>query len=287
MHLIVLLTIFAVAWGLRYTWAGTDRVSWIDRWQRTLAIFLLPPLLLFTSAIAIIWMGPHGRMVWVGNDWLSYCVGIGFLGFAALSWLKLAGSGWQMLSQIRTYPTTELNGKSVRILDLPTPYSAQIGFWEPELVVTQGLLDTLSTAHLEAVLAHEQAHYRYRDTWCFFWLGWLHQMTTWLPQTEAIWQELLMLRELRADRWASIQTDPLLVAEALLSIVQNTPIFPDNICAAFSQTAPADRLTQRIEALLDRIEINGNNQIEPSQNLAAWAWLLVAVLPLLAVPFHS
>jgi Zn-dependent protease with chaperone function len=287
MHLIVLLTIFAVAWGLRYTWAGTDAATWIDRWQRTLAIFLLPPLLLFTSAIAIIWMGPHGRMVWVGNDWLSYCLAIGFLGCAAFSWLDLAHSGWQMLLQVRTYPTTKLSGKSVRILNLPTPYSAQIGFWEPELVITQGLLDTLDTAHLEAVLAHEQAHYRYRDTWCFFWLGWLRQMTTWLPQTEAIWQELLMLRELRADRWASVQTDPLLVAEALLSIVQNTPIFSDNICAAFSQTTPADRLTQRIEALLDRAEPNCNANIEPSYNLSAWRWLLVAVLPLLAIPFHT
>jgi Zn-dependent protease with chaperone function len=285
MHLIVLMAILTIAWLLRYTWSAIDRHN--HRWQTTLVIFLCPPLSLFTSAIAIVWMGPHGRMVWVGNDWLSYDLAIGFLGFAALYFLKLASSGWHMCQQVRTYPTTELNGKSVRILDLPTPYSAQIGFWEPELVITKGLLDTLSPEQLAAVLAHEQAHYLYRDTWCFFWLGWLRQMTGWLPHTEAIWQELLMFRELRADRWAADRTEPLLVAEALLAIVQNTPIFTENICAAFSQIAPADRLNQRIEALLDRPESHPSDRVEPSHYLSTWTWLLISLLPLLAVPFHT
>ena len=294
MHLIVSIAILALAWRLRYTWSETG-ASWSQRWDRTLAIFLLPPLLLFTSAIAIILMGPHGRMVWVGNDWLSYDLAIGFLGFAALYWFKLARSGWLMLQQVRTYPTTELDGNSVRLLNLATPYIAQIGFWEPELVISQTLIDTLETAHLEAVLAHEQAHYHYRDTYCFFWLGWVRQITTWLPQTESMWQELLVLRELRADRWAADRTDPLLVAEALLLVVQNTSTFTENFCAAFSQMAPADRLDRRIEALLaileppldDRVGGTEPQHQQHQQNRSAWVWLLLALLPLLAVPFHT
>ncbi len=280
MHSIVLFCIFGLAWCLRFTWTEIAHTTWSQRWERTMTLFLLPPLLLFTSAIAIIWMGPHGRMVWVGNDWLSYDLAIGFLGFALLYWCKLAGSGWQMLKQVRTYPIVNLNCHNVRLLDLSTPYSAQIGFWEPELVITQGLLDTLATKHLAAVLAHEQAHYRYRDTWCFFWLGWVRQITQWLPQTESMWQELLMLRELRADRWASAQTDPLLVAEALLSIVQSTPVFPEYLSAAFSQMTATNRLDLRIEALLTT-----SDPIERPSNWS-WAWLLLALLPLLAIPFH-
>ncbi|WP_373540508.1 M56 family metallopeptidase [Chamaesiphon sp.] len=288
MHLVVLFTIFALAWGLRYTWSATAAVTWNERWERSLTIFVLPPLLLFTSAIAIIWMGPHGRMVWIGNDWVSYDMAIGCLGFATLYWLKLAHSGWLLLQQVRTYPTTELGGKRVRLLELPMLYSAQIGFWEPELVITQVLLDTLDTEHLAAVLAHEQAHYHYRDTYYFFWLGWVRQLTKWLPQTEAIWQELLALRELRADRWASDLTDPLLVAEALLLVVQNTPAFTD-VCAAFSQMAPADRLDRRIEALLaiSTPQLAAPDGHHRPQYLSAWIWLLLALLPLLAVPFHS
>jgi Zn-dependent protease with chaperone function len=285
MHLIVLVCIFGLAWGLRSTWSD-PQATWLDdpqqQMERTLAVFLFPPLLLFTTAIAIIWMGPHGRMVWMGNDWFSYDLAIGFLGVAALYWFKLAGSGWRMRQQVRTYPTIKLGENSVRLVDLPMLYSAQIGFWQPELVITQSLLDTLSPEHLAAVLAHEQAHYQYRDTWCFFWLGWVRQITTWLPQTEAIWQELLVLRELRADRWASDRTDPLLVAEALLLVVQSKSVFTENICAAFSQLAPIDRLDRRIEALLSNVEYRDRHT-----NLYIWTWLSIAFLPLLAVPFHQ
>jgi Zn-dependent protease with chaperone function len=282
MHLLVLVAILTIAWLLRYTRSATDLHN--TDWQTTLIIFLLPPLLLLASASAIIWMGPHGRMVWMGNDWLSYDLAIGFLGYAIVNLLVLASSGWQMLHQIRSYPIVVLGDRYVRLLDLATPYSAQIGFWEPELVITQGLLDTLAAEQLEAVLAHEQAHYHYRDTWCFFWLGWLRQMTGWLPQTDAIWQELIMLRELRADRWAADRTDPLLVAEALLAIVQNTSIFAENICAAFSQTATANRLTQRITALLDRPAPTPENL---KSHQKTWAWLLLALVPFLAIPFHN
>ncbi len=289
MHLIFLFAIFALAWGLRYNWIVDDRATWNHRWEWTISIFLLSPLLLLTTSISIILMGPHGRMVWVGNDWLSYALAIGCLGGAGLSLLKLTYSGWQLLELIRTYPIAKLGGTQVRLLDLPTPYIAQIGFWQPELVATQSLLNSLDSEHLAAVLAHEQAHYRYRDTWYFFWLGWFRQMAIWLPQTEAMWQELLVLRELRADRWASKQTDPLLVAEALLLVVQNTSVFTENFCTEFSQITPVDRLTQRIDALVEISELKH----PPTQRLRTitdfWSWgcLPIGVLPLLAVLFHQ
>jgi hypothetical protein len=98
-----------------------------------------------------------------------------------------------------------------------------------------------------------------------------------------------VLRELRADRWASRQTDPLLVAEALLLVVQNASIFTENFCTAFSQIAPVDRLNQRIDAL---VAIAGS-PIDPATSkrqqppdLYSWLWLLIAFIPLLAVPFH-
>lgn len=289
MHLVVLFAIFGLAWGLRYTWAETTNTTWIERWNLTLSKFLLPPLLLFTTSIAIIWMGPHGRMVWVGNDWLSYNLAIGCLGVAGLYLLKLTCSGWQVLQHVRTYPTTKLGEKKVRIINLSTPYIAQIGFWQPELILTQGLLDNLDTGHLAAVLAHEQAHYRYRDTWHFFWLGWVRQITVWLPQTEAMWQELLVLRELRADRWASKQTDPLLVAEALLLVVQNTLIFTESFCTGFSQIAPADRLTQRIDALLEISEFTNvsTQRLRKPTDFWVWGWLVLGFVPLLTVLFHQ
>jgi Zn-dependent protease with chaperone function len=278
----MLLTIVSLAYTLRYTWVDNAADSWHRQWHRVLLLFLLPPLLLLTSAIAIVWMGPHGQMVWEQEGWLSYLLAIGFLGLAAGNWLQLASQGLRLVQQIRTYPVTKMSGHPVRVLNLPTAYIAQIGFWEPELVITQGLLALLDNDHLAAVIAHEQAHYQYRDTFCFFWLGWIRQLTAWLPQTEVIWQELLILREIRADRWASQQTDPLLVAEALFLVVQNTAVFADNIGVTFSQLAPSHRLNQRIDALLSTAESPVDR---PSPY--SWVWLLLAFLPLLVIPFHN
>jgi Zn-dependent protease with chaperone function len=280
MHLTMFVGILGLAWGLRYAWSQMTIDRWRVRWHCTMTLFLLPPLLLFTTAIAVIWMGPQGRMLGVWEGWVSYVLSLGLLGLALLCLLEQTWGAWQILHRVRAYPLVDVDGIPIRLLDLDTPYLAQIGWWQPELVISQGFIIALDLEHRAAALAHERAHYYYRDTFYFFWLGWVRQITVWLPQTESMWQELLILREIRADVWASAQTDPLLVAETLLLVVQNTPIFPDNLCAAFSQMTSASRLDRRIEAIL--------TTTEPIERLKiwSWAWLLFALLPLLAIPFH-
>jgi Zn-dependent protease with chaperone function len=280
MHLILCCGSLVLAWGLRLISHRCELDAWHLRWQRTMTLFLLPPLILVTTAIAVIWMGPQGAMVGVWEGWVTYFLALAGVGFALYKLLQLTGEGWHTLDRIRIYPRGDVNGYPVRLLDLPHPYSAQIGFWQPELVISQGLLTTLTPEHLAAVLAHERAHYYYRDTFCFFWWGWVRQITAWLPATEILWQELLMLREIRADRWASAQTDPLLVAEAILQVVREFPLFTDNVCAPLGQMTCTHRLTQRIEALLA--------SPEPIERLDfwSWAWFAIALLPLCTVPFH-
>jgi Zn-dependent protease with chaperone function len=143
--------------------------------------------------------------------------------------------------------------------------------------VSQGLCQLLDAEHLQAVLLHEQAHSYYRDTFWGFWLGWLRRLTAWLPHTEALWQELLFLRELRADHWAAQQSDPLLLAEALLSVV-SMPVAPE-LGTALKPEAVNQRLAQRIEALLQPPE---------DTPIDRWRWVNLAwvLLPLLVIPFH-
>jgi Zn-dependent protease with chaperone function len=236
----------------------------------------------------------------LGLGWLSYGLVIGFLGWAGLGWLWFYWQGQRTLQQIRAYPQTYLQGQPLRILELPLPYSAQVGFWQPELVISQSLLATMDAAHLRAILLHEQAHHHYRDTFWFFWLGWVKRLCPWLPQSESLWQELLLLRELRADRWAAQHTDALLLAEALLQMVSsaaglsepvlndpvlNDPVLNDNVCAAFSSSAPPSRLMQRIDALFTELESPPHPESQPVSRLASW--LLLALLPLAAIPFHN
>lgn len=281
MHLLMILIALGVAIGLRLI-GSEPSGSWRERWQRALALFLFPPLLLLTTLLAVLGMGPQGKMAGLQASWFSYGLSLTLLGLTGFACLKLAWEGWRSVRQVRTYPQRDLGGRLGRVLNTTVLFSAQIGFWQPELVVSQGLLQTLDPAHLEAVLAHEQGHHYYRDTFWFFWLGWVRTCTAWLPYSEALWQELLVLRELRADYWAAQQVDPLLLAESLLQVV-SAPLLPsESFCAAFSCVAPRSRLVERINALLAD-ETESLHQPSPW----SWTWVLLTLLPLVAVPFHT
>jgi Zn-dependent protease with chaperone function len=289
-HLLMLGTGWGIALLLRLQWLSDRSTNWSDRWNITLLQFLLPPLLLITTAIALLWMGPIGQMVHGWQGWLTYGWAIGFL-------LLLLFTGWQLLSEalrsaqrIRQYPITavpKINSpanspaQAARLIPLELPFIAQIGLWQPQLVISQGLLSLLEPQHLEAVLVHEAAHQHYRDTFWFFWLGWLRRCSCYLPNTEALWQELLLLREMRADRWAAQMVNPLLLAEALF-IVVSAPVKME-YAAAFNGETALDRLDERINALL------APPVAPPAIAPLAWQTItitLLSLLPLLVIPFH-
>jgi len=285
MHLLMILSAFGLAWSCRYfgyRWldAKIEESSWAQRWQIALLVLLWPPLLLLTTAIAVLWMGPQGQMVWAWEGWWSYSLAAGFVGIAALVNLKLLFDGWASLARIHAYPQQSIQGHKAYHLDHALPYAAQIGFWHSDLVITNGLINLLTPEQLEAVLVHEQAHQWYRDTFWFFWWGWLRQIVVWLPYSTELWQELLLLREIRADQWAAQQVDPMRLAESLLLMVKPYPTdLTNSICAAM-HTSTRHRLTERIDALL----LPSNPNFSPLQ----WRWgsLLLAALPLATIPFH-
>ncbi|MEB3358325.1 MAG: M56 family metallopeptidase [Synechococcales bacterium] len=278
MHLGLMVVVVAIAWGIRQCWcpAGT----YAQRWQQAQLAMLLPGLLLLMTALAIACMGYAGQMVTYWEGMLTYGVAWGFLG-TALGWLVvLAVKSWRSAHCIRSQPQQTTGGYSYRLLATDLPYSAQIGFWQPDLVVSQGLIELLDDAHLQAVLAHEAGHGYYRDTFWFFWLGWLRRLTAWLPHSQPLWQELVLLREIRADRWATQAVDSLTLAESLVQVAQAPLMPPHPAAAAFSCSVVGDRMAERIDALLTEA------QPEIPSDRPPCLWLLVAVLPLLLVPFH-
>lgn len=279
MHLIMILAALAVAWWTRCRWTDPQG-TWSARWRRSLFLFLFPPLLIFMTAIALVCMGPQGKMGGVHTGWFYYVLALTCLAFFAVLCFKLGSSGWQSVKYTRNCPLVNLADRQVRLLNTGALFAGLIGFWQPELVLSQGLLQTLSPEQLATVLAHEQGHYHYRDTFWFFWLGWVRSCTAWLPNTEALWQELLALRELRADAHATLQVDPLLLAESLLLVVSSSPISSEIFCAALGSSS-ADRLEQRIEALL------AQPKPIPEPQLESWNGFLLAFLPLVAVIFHT
>lgn len=292
MHLIIIIVTLAAAFCLRsYGIALINRSALYSlsnlkiRASLLLILFLLPPLLLLTTPLAILWMGTQGIMAEGAGGWLSYWLSLALWLYAGLTLGKLSFRGWQTVQQIRQQPQFILENQPARLVPQPDFFSGQIGFWESELVITQGLLDRLTPDQLQAVLAHEQAHYHYRDTFWFFWLGWLRSITSWLPQTEFLWQELLLWREMRADAHAGRVVDPLVLAESLLIVVSHPLYYPDLLCATFSLPVPQHRLDRRINALLDTLQ----EDTAPEFRLQTWcwSWLVVGFLPLLIIPFHN
>lgn len=286
MHLSLILTALALAWSVRILLTGTATIGrpdqcWTGRWRQALGVFLFSPLLLAATVLAVLCMGTQGQMWGLSAGKIGYLLAVGFLIMTVGVVLWSIWQGWRSLQAISTYPTLTLHNTPARIFQTPALFAAQIGFWHSQLILSQGLVDRLAPTQLEAVITHELAHVYYRDTFWFFWLGCIRRVTGWLPQTESLWQELLLLRELRADRWAAQRVEPLVLAESLLEVVK-APLADLTLhCAAFGAIAPSHRLTERIEVLLTEPE-----PVPPQAELS-WLWLLVTLLPLLTLAFHS
>jgi Zn-dependent protease with chaperone function len=281
MHLLAILTVVILAIVIRaqLTQLTLHPGEWSQRWYRTLFVFCFPGLLLLTTAITVLYMGCHGEMLGVKAGSVGCFISGGLILFASGCLLKLAIQGDRSIHQLRNYPTETIGQTTARILELDLPYSAQIGFWKSELVISRGLLTILDEEHLAAVIAHEQAHVKYRDTFWFFWLGWIRNFSFWLPNTEVLWQELLLLRELRADRQAAKSVDFLLLAESLL-IVAKAPLESPIWCVSLNDAQIGDRLNERIDSLLNQTEP------VPSDCWYNWSWLCLLLMPLLTVPLH-
>lgn len=98
MHLLMILTVLAVSWILRSSWTNSQD-NWDARWQKSLFFFLFPPLLIFMTAIALLSMGPQGKMGGLYTGWLSYALALFFWElslFCASSWLLVVGDCYNL-----------------------------------------------------------------------------------------------------------------------------------------------------------------------------------------------
>jgi hypothetical protein len=281
MHSLMILLALAIAFGLRAFLPTYQR-----RWQISLFFFLFPPLILVMTAVAVICMGYRGQMFGHSENHLSYLMAIAWFGLALFSLGKLYHQAERTRRQLAGYPRAEITGQPARILDLDFPYSARVGLWDSELVITRGLLELLDGEHLTAVIAHENAHAVYRDTFWFFWLGWARSFSAWLPHTEELWSELVFLRELRADHYAVRHLDSLLLAESLLQVAQKVNKvsrfdFPAECCAALNEESLNNRLLERIDALIEE------ETEKPRFNGQVWFLLSFSLAPFLLLPWHS
>jgi hypothetical protein len=284
MHILLLLGTVAISVFCRWRWLPRGE-TWNARWNNALATFCLPPLLLFSASVAVLWMGHHGHMMgmsvspvgcWLGRLVLALIGGLFLFSLGRALWFQI---------RVRRLPWVSLSdGGWVRLIEGDFPFAAQVGFWRSQVVVSRGWLDQLTETEKSAILLHERAHAHYRDLVWFFGLGLVRRLTLWLPETNDLWQELLLLREIRADRWAMQDTDPILLAELLIKLTRSQieELEQQPFTIGFCNHNSVERLEQRVEALVNPAVLPAD--VAPRGELA---WILVTMMPLILVCFHS
>jgi len=280
MHILLLVLIVLLVWAIRFFLRPRQA-------HEALFPFLFPPLVIFFTLLSIIAMGRSGEMFGLPSGFIAYLLSLSLL---LIIFLVSVQKFWQMnedLKKIRQLPLEEISNSQVRMIDIEFPYIAQIGFWSPELVMSKGFVYLLEPEELTAVLAHEKAHYIFRDTFCFFVLDLIRSLTFWLPNTQMLWQKLILMREIRADRWALRVADPLVLTQSLLKIIgavsqKSKKIeFSDSFSALFHPDMSNSHLLIRIDSILEK------DEAYPSLLSTLFLGVLSSLLPLLLVIWHS
>jgi Zn-dependent protease with chaperone function len=129
------------------------------------------------------------------------------------------------------------------------------GFLRGRVIVSRGLVDVLTPAELDAVVAHEQAHAeRYDNTRRL-----LALVGLWLvPQrwSRGLLQDLALASEAVCDRWAARRTGNVQsVVDAVRKVMRLNGPMAESLGAAFvdprTGSSPGDDLRHRIAELLD------------------------------------
>lgn len=286
MHLVMILLMLAIAGFVRLLTASGESGQGVrpDNFHTSsvFCYFLLPPLLLLSTAIAIVCMGPEGEMLGLQASWISYLLAWSYLLGSFLMLLNHTYQVYVQSQKMANYTEEIVLDKSVYLIETDFPYCAQIGLWQSKIIMSRGLLKSLNEEELRAVIAHEEAHAYYLDNLCFFGLGWLRTCSSWLPYTSKLWQQMLTIRELRADYWSAQRVDKLILAQALLNLATQVNSYlnkqPDWNFAIELSDGNSQRLAQRVEALLTECKYPPKYQ---------WCWLSVSLLPLLTILLHS
>lgn len=117
-------------------------------------------------------------------------------------------------------------GLEVGLVHSRRPFSFVWGYFKSKLIVSTGLLNSLSTPELAALLEHEIAHHQRRDNLLKWLLTVCRYSSVAFPLTNLIYSWWSHSVEMICDEVAAHHTHPLAVAEALVKIKRLAGTFP-------------------------------------------------------------
>lgn len=225
----------------------------------------------------------HAHLCFVHVSQLSFHTGllvtlaflITFFAFRAVM------STFAVMSALRVVRTLSKTGErdnelGITIIEGRSPLCFAAGLFRPQIVISRGLLGSLSQSERAVVLAHEQAHVRRRDALSAFFVRLLCVLH--LPAT-ARWllNEVEVAAEQACDEEAALIVDRVSVAEAILSVERAASTQLGAVAVAFGARA----VERRVESLL------GEPARRPSlQRVVIPLGVAVACLLVLAEDLH-
>ncbi|MBI4038715.1 M56 family metallopeptidase [Candidatus Daviesbacteria bacterium] len=116
-------------------------------------------------------------------------------------------------------------GNSTQLIEDKNLYSFCIGFLNPKIIITSGLISDLTQKELEAVLLHEQMHLKNRDPLKILIGKTVSSTFFFLPIFRELYRNMEATNELIADYWTTeIQKDTKFLRSALRKIIAQPQI---------------------------------------------------------------
>lgn len=166
---------------------------------------------------------------------VALAVGLGALVFAALRAVFILISSERKAVNFFLAPelrsrklqkaVERLNGlqqlPEIKILADQEPLAFTSGLTNPNIYISQGLIDALTAKELEAVLLHEYAHVRRRDNLAIFSMLFLRDFLFMLPLAHFLFRIYIREKENAADDFAvGEMEEPSILASAILKLVR-------------------------------------------------------------------
>lgn len=170
--------------------------------------------------------------------------------------------------------------RRVDVIDSSEAFSFAYGFFTPRIAVSRGLIETLSPAELEAVLAHERYHVRTWDPGKVVLARAFPRAAFYLPALRHLRRRYVAGRELAADRRAMRACGEPALAGALYKVIRG-PAWPE-LAQAAAIGGP-----EMLDARVEQLETGREPTVPPVSTAAkvATAIGLTALTALLALSF--
>ena len=208
--------------------------------------------------------------------------------WASVRWLVAWGRTRRMLAHTQLYrpgrwpsPDTALvtlpiGRQHLRVVDAPYPVACTIGLWRPRILLSTGMIATLSATEMESVIGHEWGHVMRRDPLRVALLQWCRDALWFLPIVGALVRDSTRVMEDAADDVAvALTAQPLELASALVKTAKGQ---------APPRWSPAPALggehvvTERVERLLQVAPVRRRRW-----HVRAWSISFLAAMCLLSL----